>query len=157
YTLSATDPSSADRAAGLTYTINWGDGSPVQTVSPTANNYVSVKLTHVYTTAGTYTASLTATDKDGGVSTPVTRTETVLAVTSATLQTVIARQGSLTFQETSDPLAQTLVGAVNGLVAQTGVSSVNVTNGGSGYTAAPAVTFSAPQQAGGTTATGTAT
>ena len=39
-------------------------------------------------------------------------------------------------------------------VMQTGVTSVKVTNGGSGYTAAPTVTFSAP--ASGTPATGTA-
>jgi hypothetical protein len=37
------------------------------------------------------------------------------------------------------------------------VKQVNLTNGGSGYTTAPAVTFSAPQRAGGVTATGTAT
>src|SRR5262249_24584314 len=39
----------------------------------------------------------------------------------------------------------------------TGVSGVTLSNGGSGYTSAPTVTFSAPQQAGGIRATGTAT
>jgi len=38
-----------------------------------------------------------------------------------------------------------------------GVASVTITNPGTGYTTAPTVTFSAPQNAGGTTATGTAT
>lgn len=38
-----------------------------------------------------------------------------------------------------------------------GVASVTVTAGGSGYTSAPTVTFSAPTLSGGTTATGTAT
>src|SRR5262249_10239492 len=167
----------------------WGDGSAVQTVSRTANNGTGVSLTHVFTTAGTDTVSLTATDKDGGATT-ITSTVTVLPVTSANLQTVINQQGSLIFQETTDPLAQTLISAVNGLAAQTkpvtltmnlgnanytdlspspkagitlvinggtGVSGVTISNGGSGYASAPLVTFSAPQKAGGVTATGTAT
>jgi hypothetical protein len=32
FTLGATDPSPFDRASGFIYTVNWGDGSPVQTV-----------------------------------------------------------------------------------------------------------------------------
>ena len=133
YKLSATDPSSVDTAAGFTYKINWGDGSAVQTVSPTANNGTGVNLTHVFTTAGTDTVSLTATDKDGGATT-ITGTVTVLPVTSANLQTVITQQGSVTFQETSDPLAQTLVSAVNGLAAQTKPVTVTMNLGSANYT-----------------------
>src|SRR5262249_46615984 len=119
YNLSATDPSPVDTSAGFTYKINsWGDGLAAPTVARTANNGTGVSLPHVFTTAGTYTVSLTATDKDGGATT-ITRMVTVLAVTSANLQTVINQHGSLTFQESSDPLAQTLVTAVNGLAAQT--------------------------------------
>lgn len=36
FTFSATDPSAIDQAAGFTYAVNWGDGSPVQTISRTA-------------------------------------------------------------------------------------------------------------------------
>jgi hypothetical protein len=133
YKLSATDPSSADTAAGFTYKINWGDGSAVQTVSRTANNGTGVSLTHVFTTAGTHTVSLTSTDKDGGATT-ITRTVTVLTVTSANLQTVINQQGSLTFQETSDPLAQTLVSALNGLAAQTTPVTLTMNLGSANYT-----------------------
>jgi hypothetical protein len=133
YKLSATDRSTVDAAAGFTYKINWGDGSAVQTVSRTANNGTGVSLTHVFTTAGTDTVSLTATDKDGGATT-ITRTVTVLPVTSANLQTVINQQGSITFQETSDPLAQTLISAVNGLTAQTKPVTLTMNLGSANYT-----------------------
>ena len=133
YILSATDASSVDTAAGFTYRINWGDGSAVQTVSRTANNGTGVSLTHVFSTAGTDTVSLSATDKDGGATT-MTRTVTVLSVTSANLQTVINQQGSLIFQETSDPLAQALVSAVNGLAAQTKPVTLTMNLGSANYT-----------------------
>jgi hypothetical protein len=58
----ADDPSSADMAAQFTYTVDWGDGSPVLTVLGPADPPV----THTYATAGTFTATFTATDKDGG-------------------------------------------------------------------------------------------
>ncbi len=58
----ADDPSSADMAALFTYTVDWGDGSPVETVVGPADPPV----THTYTAAGAYSASYTATDKDSG-------------------------------------------------------------------------------------------
>ncbi|MGH3711976.1 MAG: beta strand repeat-containing protein [Micromonosporaceae bacterium] len=72
----ATDPAPADQAASFTYVVNWGDGSPTQTVtgpSPTS-------LGHTYAAAGSYTVSATATDKDGGVSTPATYEVSVFGV-----------------------------------------------------------------------------
>lgn len=64
----ADDPSSADMAALFDYTVDWGDGSPVTAVSGPADPPV----THTYATAGTYTASLSSTDKDGGIGEPLT-------------------------------------------------------------------------------------
>ncbi len=58
----ADDPSSADLAAQFTYTVDWGDGSAVETVTGPADP----RVTHVYTAEGTVNASFTATDKDGG-------------------------------------------------------------------------------------------
>lgn len=64
----ADDPSSADLAAQFTYTVDWGDGSPVETLTGPADPPV----THTYATAGTFSASMTATDKDGGTGGPTT-------------------------------------------------------------------------------------
>jgi PKD repeat protein len=73
---SATDPSSADTAAGLVPSWTFGDGSlPVAAFS----------TTHVYAKTGSYTAKLTATDKDGGVG------------SAATAVTVKARTDSLAY------------------------------------------------------------
>ncbi|AGA26776.1 PDK repeat-containing protein [Singulisphaera acidiphila DSM 18658] len=68
---SATDPSSVDTAAGFTYTWSFGDG----TANAAGKNLTNPS--HVYTTAGTYTATLTVTDKDGAVSSAVTAVVTV--------------------------------------------------------------------------------
>ena len=65
----ADDPSSADMAALFTYTVNWGDGSPVLSVDGPADPPV----THTYTAPGDYAASFTATDKDGGRGAPTAR------------------------------------------------------------------------------------
>src|SRR5262249_22196494 len=58
FTFGATDPSAIDQAGTFTFNVNWGDGSSQQSTGP-----ASQQLGHVYTTAGTYTVQLTATDK----------------------------------------------------------------------------------------------
>jgi hypothetical protein len=69
----ASDPSAADTTAGFTYNINWGDGSPITSFHDTT----STSANHAYANIGVYTISYTATDKDSGVSTAVTRQVTV--------------------------------------------------------------------------------
>jgi LPXTG-motif cell wall-anchored protein len=69
----ADDPSSADMAATFTYTVDWGDGSPVVTVDGPADPPV----THTYSTVGSVSATFAVTDKDGGTSGPTTVTVTV--------------------------------------------------------------------------------
>ena len=69
-TFGADSPAASDDAAGFTYSIGWGDGTPVQ--SAAAGTTVDVE--HTWTTDGTFTIGVTATDKDGGTSTPVTAT-----------------------------------------------------------------------------------
>ena len=54
FSASATDPSAVDQVAGFTYAWNFGDGTTGSGVTPV----------HVYSTAGTYTVSVTATDED---------------------------------------------------------------------------------------------
>jgi Ca2+-binding RTX toxin-like protein len=67
FTLSASDPAAADRAAGFTYAIDFdGDGTVDQVIGPGAAGQITV--THTYTRLGTFTMRVTATDKDGGTS-----------------------------------------------------------------------------------------
>jgi subtilase family serine protease len=68
--------SAGDNAAGYTYAINWGDGSPVQKVSATANN-TTITLSHTYTQTGTFTVSATATDQFGYTAPAVSQAITV--------------------------------------------------------------------------------
>src|SRR5262249_46940052 len=75
FTLTASDPSSVDQAAGFTFSITWGDGAS-QTVTGPSGTAVS----HVYTATGTYTVKVTATDKDGGTSAAATATDKITAV-----------------------------------------------------------------------------
>ena len=70
----ASDPSITDYYAGFTYNWNFGDGKKITTVTRTVQ--------HTYTVAGSYTSSLTVTDKDGGTSTAQTFP---LVVTNATV------------------------------------------------------------------------
>lgn len=75
FTLGATDISSADQAAGFTYQIDWdGDGFVDQTVAG-ANGLV---VGHSFASAGLTNVIVTATDKDGGTSSPVTHSILVI-------------------------------------------------------------------------------
>ncbi|HTK77203.1 MAG TPA: Ig-like domain repeat protein, partial [Gemmataceae bacterium] len=86
FTLTATDPSAVDQAAGFVFRINWGDGTAVQTVAGPPGTIVA----HTYAAASDYTVRLTAEDKDGGVSAPtnllvsvVGQVTSIVAVTSS--------------------------------------------------------------------------
>ena len=71
FTASATDVSPAVQAAGFTNSWNFGDGT----------TGTGASTTHTYTSAGTYTVSVTATDMYGSTSRPATET---MAVSNAT-------------------------------------------------------------------------
>src|SRR5262249_25026567 len=59
FTLTATDPSSVDQAAGFTFVINWGDGM-TQTVPGPSGTQVS----HAYLATGPFSVQLTAHDRN---------------------------------------------------------------------------------------------
>jgi titin len=87
FTLSA-NASAVDQPAGFTYVVDWGDGTPQapdkQTIPRTAGNGAGVAVDHVYTTLGTFTVSVTATDLDPGTSS--------LGTSSAVSQTISVQQ-----------------------------------------------------------------
>lgn len=64
YLLTATDNSPSDQAGQFTFVINWGDGSPIDTVTGPSGTPV----THVFDIAGANNVSVTATDGHGGTS-----------------------------------------------------------------------------------------
>jgi hypothetical protein len=68
FVLGASDVSSVDQASPFTWRIDWeGDG----TVDQTVQGLTGLSVNHTYTVSGTYTLRVTATDKDGGVSSAV--------------------------------------------------------------------------------------
>jgi Ca2+-binding RTX toxin-like protein len=135
FTLTATDPSTADAAAGFTYNIDWNnDGTPDETIPPTPGNGAGVSVTHTFAAPGENTFSVTATDKDTGVSAPVTYTvtETNGAAVINGVLTVAGTAGddAIFVLPKGKPKAQgaTVTLVING-VAQvfTGVNSIDIT------------------------------
>jgi Ca2+-binding RTX toxin-like protein len=80
FTVSAGVVSGVDQAAGFAYAINWGDGSPVQTIARTVGNGTGVTVEHVYTASGKYTVTVVATDKDNASSPAASHTIGIVAV-----------------------------------------------------------------------------
>ncbi len=76
----AVDPSTGDMAGSFTFTVDWGDGSAVQSVTGPADPPVS----HTYLSAGTFTVTATATDRDGMSSPPTAFAITVAAAPTTT-------------------------------------------------------------------------
>lgn len=81
FTLRATDPSPVDQAAGFDFAINWnGDGVTYQTL----HGIDGTTVTHTFAAAGEYRVLVTATDKDGGVSSPLSITVDVRSASMTT-------------------------------------------------------------------------
>jgi Ca2+-binding RTX toxin-like protein len=69
FSFSAIDPSKADTKAGFEFNINYGDGT-----NQVLNATNPFSLAHTYTSEGNNAITVTATDKDGGVSNVATHT-----------------------------------------------------------------------------------
>jgi hypothetical protein len=133
FTFTASDPSTADQAAGFTYAINWGDSTSTS-IAATANNGAGVPAPQPHSYApGTYTVTVTATDKDGGVSTAAT----ALVVISTTAQDHISLSGGSTPGQVAVTAGSTTTTASPSelvLVAGTGGSDTYNVNFGSTLT-----------------------
>jgi hypothetical protein len=75
FTLTATDFSAADQAAGFSFAVNWGDGTSESDVGLSG-----LLVSHTYTATGAYTITVTATNEDGTAGAPATLPVTILAV-----------------------------------------------------------------------------
>jgi hypothetical protein len=85
-TVSASDVS-ADPAPGFTYVVNWGDGSPAQTIPASPGNGAGVVVSHFYAVAGSYTVQVSAVNQDGNTS-PVATTTVAIAAAPTTPQPI---------------------------------------------------------------------
>src|SRR5262249_14989548 len=65
FAVKAADLSDAKRAAGFTYSIDWGDGSPPQVIPRAQGNANGVPLNHVYGANGKYQITVRASDLYG--------------------------------------------------------------------------------------------
>jgi hypothetical protein len=79
YTLTATDPSPLDMAAGFTFNIQWGDGT-----TQMVTGLSGTPLSHTYTTSGNDAIQVTAADFHGLVGPAAGQT---VGVTAAALET----------------------------------------------------------------------
>jgi len=93
FQVGASDVSAIDGAAGFTYEINWGDGTPLTVVSGGG----SVAVSHEFALAGNLTVQVVAIDKDGGRSAAAS---TTISVAAATLQNGVLLVGGTAAADT---------------------------------------------------------
>ncbi|MCW5852363.1 MAG: VCBS repeat-containing protein [Anaerolineae bacterium] len=141
FLLTATDGAATDQAAGFTYSVNWGDGSPLQTVNPVAGTG-DATARHAFATAGPYTVQVTATDKDGTTSAaPASAGITVNVLTTTSLQSLIATTAQVDLAPADDAALHSQVAAINGLSAPASPVGITLVLGFGPYTG---VTLSPP-------------
>jgi hypothetical protein len=140
FVVGASDSSAIDQAAGFSYSIDWGDGSPVQTISRSAGNSAA-SPSHAYAAAGNYTIQVTATDKDGSASAPASAAITVNALTSSSLQALIGTTDIVYLAPANDAALHSEAAAINGLSAPASLVNITIILGDGPYTG---VTLSPP-------------
>jgi Ca2+-binding RTX toxin-like protein len=83
FVLTADDADPADMTAGFRFDVDWGDGSPVETIGATPGNGAGVPVDHVYADEGDFIVTVVAIDQNGAVSDEATHT---IAITRVALQ-----------------------------------------------------------------------
>jgi Ca2+-binding RTX toxin-like protein len=98
YTLTATDPSAADAAAGFHFVVNWGDGTTSMVDAPSG-----AVVTHTFLAVQNFAISATAQDRDLGLS--------GAAPASVSITTALFQDGKLYVGGGSGPDAITIAAA----------------------------------------------
>ncbi|MDB5335920.1 MAG: hypothetical protein JWN70_1539 [Planctomycetaceae bacterium] len=86
FVFAASDPSTADQAAGFTDDIDWNNDG---IVDESRTGPASLSVAHVFSTAGVQTVSVTVSDKDGGRSVKVTRDISIASAAMTAGQLVV--------------------------------------------------------------------
>jgi hypothetical protein len=151
FTLTATSPSPLDQASPFSFAINWGD-STTQTVSADSGTPVN----HAYAATGSYTVTVSATDKDGVVGTTVSQGITIKTIENqsdsgsqggATGLAIGGTAGNDTFAISTGSTSGTVSVKLNGV----GIGTFTPTGGTIavfGGTGTNGITFNAPSGAG---------
>jgi ELWxxDGT repeat protein len=75
FTFAANDPNDGNPSQTLSYQINWGDGTPLETV----HGGYSIQAEHVFASSGTPSVSVIVTDGGGASSGPASQSIAILA------------------------------------------------------------------------------
>jgi len=114
FTLSASDPSPADQAAGFSYAIDWGDGSPVQAIGPAIG---SLMVSHAFLTIGSHAVRVHAIDQDGSAGPDSQSIVSISDITPASLQDAVDEAimtgGEVTLLPASDTQVSAAIAAIN--------------------------------------------
>ncbi len=77
FTFTAADPAAPDQAAGFAWGLSYGDGTAVETTA--AGTASPLGRSHTFSSAGTFTLTASATDKNSGKGTSIGKTVTVFS------------------------------------------------------------------------------
>jgi PKD repeat protein len=114
-TLNATFSDPGTKDAPWSYAINWGDGTAATTGSVTTQTGISAA--HTYAAAGTNTAVVTVTDKDGGAGSG----QTLITVTQQAASVTLVGAGNIArCDRTNDEATAALLDGIAGTVFAVG-------------------------------------
>jgi len=116
FTLTATDPSPADQAAGFTFDIDW-DGDDV--VDQSVVGPSGTQVTHAYKSVGANTVKVTASDQNAEVSDVVTHAVNIVRIQMQGTDLVwggTSGEDVVEFEETASQTVEVHATLLNGLV-----------------------------------------
>ena len=141
FIVGASDPSAADQAAGFDYSIDWGDGSPLEAIARSEGNG-QVAARHAYATTGQLHHP---GDRHGqgrrDQRAPASTSIQINAADASSLQSLIATAPFVELAVADDAALQDAVAAINGLTAPASPKAITLILGAGPYSG---VTLSPP-------------